>query len=223
MNKFQIPSFNIDINKATSKMTDSERKEYMEMYEKRDRLMNVIQMMTSSQENPSFNNFNFEKYMNNFNNNKNETNVNNNDSNGNNSNNDNNKINANVNEASSNINDKNNKNMGNNTVVSSNPENESKMKSHINFKISQDGVDNQYSNIAFHTIVDKKNDKNDKESSNEEKYKNNLNILQNDTHVLDDLFEDDDVNDGNNNNGGGDNFNFKYDQNLKINDNDYGL
>jgi hypothetical protein len=75
----------------------------------------------------------------------------------------------------------------------------------------------------MHTIIDKKNDKKDKESSNEEKYKNNLNILQSDTHVLDDLFEDDDVNDGSNNNGGGDNFNFKYDQNLKINDNDYGL
>ena len=105
--------------------------------------------------------------------------------------------------------------MGINTVVSSNSANENKIKSHVNFKIGQEGVDNQYSNIAIHTIIDKKNDKKDKESSNEEKYKNNLNILQSDTHVLDDLFEDDDANDGNNNdnnnNGGGDNFNFKYD------------
>ena len=89
-------------------------------------------------------------------------------------------------------------------------ENESKDKDSIN----DNKICNDYSNIRIHTIIDIKK----KPNINNEQFKKNLDILQNDKHVLDNLFEEEDKDDINSNN-----FQFNFDKNLQINDKDFGL
>mgnify|MGYP007012586895 CR=1 FL=1 len=80
--------------------------------------------------------------------------------------------------------------------------------------INDNKICNDYSNIRIHTIIDIKK----KPNINNEQFKKNLDILQNDKHVLDNLFEEEDKDDINSNN-----FHFNFDKNLQINDKDFGL
>ena len=87
-------------------------------------------------------------------------------------------------------------------------EKESKDKDSIN----DNKICNDYSNIRIHTIIDIKK----KSNNNNEQFKKNLDILQNDKHVLDNLFEEEDKEDINSNN-----FQFNFDKNLQFNDKDF--